>query len=178
MQVPHARSFCCRHSLDMCRLEAPQRSAAAAAASAAAGLLSAVMNYSAVSDMVSCWVILTAVVFPQRVWWRFALGSTALTVLQARNWLLRVALRGKTNLSPAGWCHLSILNECASFSTPLNPNPSPPLHNNKHRLSRSATSPPSACPARGYQPSARCSTPAAAATAAATMGGAGRPAAA
>lgn len=39
-------------SIHVFRLEAPQRSAAAVAASAAAGLLSAVMNYNVVSDMV------------------------------------------------------------------------------------------------------------------------------
>jgi autophagy-related protein 18 len=39
-------------SIHIFRLETPQRSAAAAAASAAAGLLSAVMHYSVVSDMV------------------------------------------------------------------------------------------------------------------------------
>lgn len=39
-------------SIHLFRLEAPQRSAAAAAATAAAGLLSAVMSYSVVSDMV------------------------------------------------------------------------------------------------------------------------------
>lgn len=41
-------------SIHLFRLEAPQRSAAAVAASAAAGLLSAVMNYNVVSDMVRC----------------------------------------------------------------------------------------------------------------------------
>lgn len=107
MQVPHPLlllpALC-----DMCRLEAPQRSAAAAAASAAAGLLSAVMNYSAVSDMVSCWVLLLLWFFSRGLV-AFWFGSKSLTVLQTQTWpwLLPPPLGGKPNLSHAGCCHLS-----------------------------------------------------------------------
>lgn len=144
-------------SIHLFKLEAPQRSAAAAAASAAAGLLSAVMNYSVVSDMVRS----------------RAAGSGGMG--RGAHKLILVVPRGtiKAHSAPVlcccfkFTCHPALVTCCSHHgchSLSLNQ----PTNQPQHRLSLSATLPPSGCPVKACQPYVPCSTRAAAATAAAT----------